>query len=126
MTEQILFDVGDITMHVDPTNKFSDISKLRLLKACGYLPEWLILWGNDDAEDTDIVGFLNKQYAHGGGWQPFRGHMKLDDGTLQYPGDPPMPPLLKLEVKGHTVFQYQHAWVCIVFPDGHHEVAGMD
>lgn len=61
-----------------------------------------------------------------GGWSPFKGFKKLEDGSLLYKGDPPLEPLYEAHLRNEHITVYRHAWVTITQPDGTFEVSRMD
>ena len=70
---------------------------------------------------------LDTGYQHGGGWQPMDGWtFDPTDGSMHYPGDPPMPPLLAAPVRDETLIMYDHDFVAIIQRDGSFEIARMD
>ena len=70
---------------------------------------------------------LNKGYAHGGGWRPFKGfNLDLKSRALKYSGDPAYYPLAYATLRDESIFIYPYAWVAIVQLDGTFEVARMD
>ena len=136
----ITYKEDGVTVTIDPTNKFRDVPSERLIQAVGVLPSWVLSWDFLIRDVKDSVPtwaeYANQVYAHGGGWQPF-GEWELDeDGTLTYdpdaqpedePKDPPLPPLISLEITGGNKFyMYEHAWVCHKKPSGEFEVSRMD
>ena len=76
----------------------------------GYIPQ--IIRADDE---RPVVAQVNDRYAHGGGWNSFKG-FKLTRGemALKYPGDPALKPVAMLKVsEKETVYIYQHAWVLV-------------
>lgn len=73
---------------------------------------------------------LHTSYAHGGGWQPFKG-FKLghdDDGAfhLQYPDDPPMREIARATLREETVVLFEGSWVAVIQNDFQFEVSRVD
>lgn len=105
-------------------------------------PKWLIRSTVKYTNAEDVLGFLpmfldlddprsakeqlDANYAHGGGWQSFKGHKMLPNGDLQYPGDEPTQFVAHTHFRNERVVLYEHGWVAIVQPDGSFEVARMD
>lgn len=87
----------------------------------GYLPQFLSIEDERSAKEQ-----LHDNYAHGGGWFPFKGFKMIEGNALKYPGDPAYHPLAKTTLRDETIFFYPHAWVAIVQKDGSYEVARMD
>lgn len=69
---------------------------------------------------------IDKNYAHGGGWNPQPGFSLRKDCVLQYPGDPPLRPLARSTLRQEKIIFYPHAYVGIFQPDGSWEVARVD
>ena len=69
---------------------------------------------------------FNENYAHGGGWIPFRGFELNDNNSLSYPGDPPLKPLAQCQFRNELIVFYDHAWVAIIHKDRYFEVCRMD
>lgn len=70
---------------------------------------------------------LDKAYQHGGGWQPLAGWRYFPAlQEIKYPGDKPLLPIAKANLREETILIYPHSWVCIVQSDGSFEVARMD
>lgn len=85
----------------------------------GSVPNWLE-FGTGPAKEI-----FQRHYI--GGWHPAALSWAMDeDGTLHYPGDPAMKPLVRIRRDSEEVFQYQHSWVAIRYPDGTFEVDRMD
>ena|ERR1700761_2586873 len=85
----------------------------------GYIPDFLNVLDPRPAKEQFAEKYIS-------GWSPFKGHTKMEDDSLQYPGDPPMKPMWKAKLRDETIIVYQHAWVAIIQPDGSYEVARMD
>ncbi len=86
----------------------------------GFIPT--IIPGDDTAEVEIQAG-----YAHGGGYQPFDGFKQLDDGSILYPMDPPLPVLAEaMNSVGEIIRLHTYAWVSITQPDGTFVVTRMD
>lgn len=88
----------------------------------GYLPGFL-----DAGNPAPAKEQLDRNYRHGGGWNPFKGHkMSKDKLELRYPGDPPMRAIGVTTLRDETIIMYESGWVAIIQPDGSYEVARMD
>lgn len=123
------------TMH---EKNFPGAPRQKLIEAIGVLPVWFTAWAESTpdleqmvptAQRTTWKRFVDHVYAHGGGWQDFNMAWDLaEDGTLTYPEDPPMKPIatIKLEDSGITAHMYEHAFMCVKWPDGVFEVARLD
>jgi hypothetical protein len=93
------------------------------LDMIGIIPEFL---SEDDPRPAREQ--LNDNYAHGGGWQPFKGHTLVpEDGfKLCYPGDPPLRPIAFIRLRRERIVIYPHAWVMILQDDNTFEICRMD
>jgi hypothetical protein len=87
----------------------------------GYIPDFV-----STNNDRPARAQLHEMYSHGGGWRPFNGFTLNDDLTLSYPGDDPVLPLAKMQLRDEQIVVYQHAWVAIIQPDRSFEVCRMD
>jgi hypothetical protein len=68
----------------------------------------------DDADPDPAAKQIDKNYQHGGGWNPMKGFTLDDaDSTLSYPGDPPMRPIAVAKLRDELIFLYPYAFVCI-------------
>lgn len=95
--------------------------------ALGILPLFL-----SEADPRPAATQLHEAYAHGGGWQPFKGFTlgrpEADPLTwaLEYPGDRPMEAVGFARLRDETVVLFEYSWVAIVAADGAWQVARMD
>ena len=80
----------------------------------------------DDEDPAPAREQLDKNYQYGGGWRPFAGFKMLKDGSLKYPGDPPMHVLAMTRLRDEVIALYEHAWVVIRQKDGSFEASRMD
>jgi hypothetical protein len=90
----------------------------------GYIPTFVSAW-----DDRPLIEQLNEGYAHGGGWQPFKGFDVQKHGevyAMQYPGDPPYIERAKIEVNGETLVAFDNSWVLVIDKAGVNHVARMD
>lgn len=94
-----------------------------LINAVGMIPAFL----NED-DPRSAVEQLHYNYAHGGGWRKFDGFLLNGSPypSIQYPGDPALPPLAFATLRNETIIVYPYAWVMVLQPDGSHEIARMD
>lgn len=69
---------------------------------------------------------FNTGYSHGGGWSPFLGHNLTADNSMTYPGDQPMWPIAKAQLRDELILLYPHDWVAIIQPDRSFEVCRMN
>lgn len=94
----------------------------RALDFLGFIPSFVSPDNPESAKDQ-----LDNNYRHGGGWHAMPGwRFNVDSHTITYPGDPPLKPVASAKLRDEAIYVYQHAWVCIVQPDGKFEVARMD
>jgi hypothetical protein len=87
----------------------------------GQLPAWL-----DDEDPAPAREQLDRNYKHGGGWQPFMGFTLQPNDTIAYPFDPSLRPLWRARLRDETILLYPHDWVAIVQPDRTFEICRMD
>lgn len=88
----------------------------------GFLPEF---WSEHNPASAKEQA--NRSYAHGGGWQQFKGfQMAGDFKSIRYPGDPPMPLIAQAKLRNETILLFDCAWVAIVQEDGSYEICRMD
>jgi hypothetical protein len=116
--------VNMIQWKVDPTGHFEDegICVERIVEAMGLIPYFLA----NAADDECAKQTFNREYAHGGGWHEMGGFKMEEDGTIQYPEDPPHRPLAFCQFGKEEVRIYEYGWVSIRQPDGSYEVSRMD
>ena len=93
------------------------------MEYAGFLPMFLDLADPDPAAKQ-----IDKNYQHGGGWNPRQTPKwrHLGDHVIQYPGDPPLKPLLSMVLRDEEVIVYQYGIVGIFQLDGSFEVARCD
>ena len=122
----------NFNVYIDPTNHWPDVGSKRIADACGVLVQWAAAWLTMRETTTDTTTtwqeFVDQVYAHGGGWSTFSDKWRMDaEGTMRYPDDPPLHPLMVMESKDgkHKIRMYEHAIVSYENPDVF-EVARMD
>lgn len=86
----------------------------------GLLPEFL-----SEADPRPAREQFNEGYRHGGGWRPMSGFRRVG-GTLLYPGDPPLRPLARTQLRDELIVLHEYEIVCVVQPDGTFEACRMD
>jgi len=69
---------------------------------------------------------IDKNYGHGGGWNPQNGFRMTASRSLLYPGDPPMVALAVAQLREEKIYVYDYGYVAILQPDGLYEVARVD
>jgi hypothetical protein len=103
-----------------PNDMYPDI-----IGMIGYLPHFL-----SENDPRPAKEQLDANYQHGGGWRPLAGWKLVkwtDTGpVIQYPGDPAIAPIAKIELRDEAIWIYPHAQVMIAQPNGDFEVARMD
>jgi len=87
----------------------------------GYVPDFL-----NDQDPRPAKEQIDANYGHGGGWNSFPGFTMLPNGSLSYPGDPPIPVLAETKLRDETIRFYEHAWLAIIQPDGSYEISRVD
>jgi hypothetical protein len=102
------------------------IASGRLYSDVGVLPQIFL-----ESDPRTAQEQANERYAHGGGWNSFKG-FTLGGGdaagySLLYPEDPPMPELARASFHNQTLVLFAHAWVGIIDSDNNLiDVARMD
>lgn len=83
-----------------------------------------------DRDPDGAIAQIHKNYAHGGGWDDFKGFKlyRKDNGLaeLHYPGDPPMELWARVWIRDEEVMIFDCAWVAVVHPDGFFRVSRVD
>ena len=102
------YDNGRLEVNLDPAGQFTNASPEAIFEGCGFSPEWFAIESNNP--DISAVEVIEKYYAHGGGWVPFgQGKWEFkDDGTLQYPEDPSLPPYITFRHNDEQVTIYAY------------------
>lgn len=114
-------EISKFSLIVDPLDMYeAPISKL--LEGCGYALNWVL----DLPAGQPIIPHLDKSYRHGGGWYDFTGFTVNPDGSLSYPGDPDLYPLVEVQHGQETFRMYPHAWVAVTQADGKTRICRMD
>ena len=85
----------------------------------GYIPSFLRETDPRSAREQIASGYI-------GGWEPFPGFRMLENGNLDYPGDPPTRLLAETNLRGEIIRFYNYAWLAVIQPDGSFEVARLD
>ncbi len=113
-----------ITM--DPLNKFPGAEHNWLLKACGFLPQW-IMEAEGMSYEEEYVTMKDRLLAN---YVYFMGELTggelHSDGSYSYPEDPTLFALVKFEFNGEKCFIFEHAIVGIINQDGSTWVTRMD
>jgi hypothetical protein len=100
---------------------------------------WMILDPSYEPDDLGFIpGFLDADdprpakeqidsaYQHGGGWQSRKDFKINEDGSLSYPGDPPLHPIAMAGIRDELVVVYPHSWVVIMQNNDTFDVARID
>ena len=87
----------------------------------GFLPGLI-----DENDPRGVREQIDAKYGYGGGWRPMPGLTLRPDGSLKYPGDPPIKPIAMSQLREEVVLFYPHDWLCVVQPDGSFEVSRVD
>lgn len=95
---------------IDPNKKYKQADPDALRDAMGILPLWV-----DDQDPRPAKEQFEEKYQFG--CFPMTGGTVDEEGTFWYPGDPPMPPIGKIERSQETVYFYQYAIVATVQKD---------
>lgn len=85
----------------------------------GFIPSFL-----DVNDPRDARSQIDAKYLSG--WNSFKGHKMLPDGSIKYPGDPPLPVLCEIHFRDEILLCYDYAWVAIKGSDGTFDIARLD
>jgi hypothetical protein len=91
------------------------------LEYAGILPAFF-----SHADPSPAREQIDANYRHGGGWHAIDRFKHLGDYKIQYPGDPPLKPLVTIRLRDEVVMIYAYSMVGIFQPDGSFEVARID
>lgn len=88
-------------------------------RAAGLVPEFV-----SARSYLPVVEQMHRGYAHGGGWNEFKG-FKLarfdpehpEETRIYYPGDPPYKVIAWASIRGVYIMLFDHSW-CVVTTDG--------
>lgn len=83
------------------------------LEAAGFIPMML-----DTENPKSAAEQLHDGYAHGGGWRPFKGFTREQNGTrnqwrLRYVGDQPMYSITAVQMRDEVIVVYEGSWVTV-------------
>ena len=109
-----------IAIHIDPLREYTDVSKTKLLEACGFLPAWVT---SQVHLHLTLQEALDAQYCCGlfemdGSVSP--------EGLFTYPGDPDLHPFIKINRGEETFYQYRNAIGAIINEKGKTYITRMD
>ncbi len=69
---------------------------------------------------------FDQNYRHGGGWSPMPGFERREGHVLKYPGDPPLQPLARTQLRSELIVFYEPEIVAIFQQDGSFEACRMN
>jgi len=110
-----------IKITIDPLSKYNHLSQEEIFDTLGALPHWAI---NPDYLDVPLKEALDKQYNFG--LYESSGQTITKEGIYQYPEDPDLYPLIKIQRKDEIFYQYRYAIIAIVQKDGSWFASRMD
>jgi hypothetical protein len=90
----------------------------------GLLPEFL--HANDPRPAREQ---LHENYAHGGGYHPFKGFTLSEDSegyVISYPGDPDYREVARVQLREETIVIFPFSWAAVIQPSGDFVIARMD
>lgn len=102
------FIFQDITMTIDPLQKYPQALVSDLLNLAGFLHNWITLKEPEQSMKNSLMA--NYPYYMG----EIEGGKLLDDGTYTYPEDEPLYPALKYETSKEICYIYRHAIVACI------------
>ena len=83
-----------------------------------------------DAQESQIIPFLDASYKHGGGWHDFQGFTlrgwDSQSPTLHYPGDPPTEAVCYWKAGNARIILFDHAWVAVAKSNEDFRICRMD
>ena len=103
----------NIQLTFDPTKYWSGLSKNEIIRTCWSLPLWA---ANPFLLSTPLQQAFEAQYPFP--MPPIENGTITSTGIFQYPGDPDLYPLIKLERGPETLYIYKYAIIAIVKADG--------
>ena len=104
----------ELRSELDPTKSFTNAPTERLVQAMGILPNWVADGLEAGCADIEALTEALAGYYGFGELHDLKGGEIAENGTYQYPEDPPMPPLAKIESADLSIYFYQHAKLSIV------------
>ena len=104
----------ELRSELDPTKSFTNAPIERLVQAMGILPNWVAEALEAGCADIEaLTASLADSYGFGE-LHNLKGGEVAKDGTYQYPQDPPLRPLAKIETADLAIYFYPHAMLSIV------------
>lgn len=93
----------------DPLNSYSHMSPQEIFETCGILPHWVAQW--EASGLPDLPNYMQKCYGYE--TSHLEGATITPEGMFQFPGDPDLPPMIRIDLEGTTYFQYPYALLAI-------------
>jgi len=98
-----------LQVHIDPLDRHHGMTADQIRESLGVIPVWIAQDGGTPDLYHNVLG------AYGYGERPSQGFTMRLDGTLEYPDDPPMYPLAKMEPGNDwVVYQYHYGFVAFI------------
>lgn len=114
-----------LRINIDPTGHHVALGAKRIpmIEACGIVTTWVL-----DSPDLmePLKQVLEAAYGFGPLWESKKASV-TGEGVMQYPGDPDMYPLIRMERQDEVFYMYESAMIAIVNKDsGESFVSRMD
>ena len=100
-------------IEINPTGK-NEVNPLYLPDLLGFIPSWL---DNPVLRGESAKEALEKQYIYGSMYENEESTVS-SDGTMSYPGDPDLYPLVKTYRGEEVIYIYHYGLVSIVSKSG--------
>lgn len=97
------------------------LDKRAVMDHLGLIPSFL-----SETDPRPAAEQINTNYGFAGGWNPQPKFKLLNDGSLEYPGDPVLHPLFESRLRDEHIFVYEYGYTAIVQKDGSFEVCRLD
>ena len=113
-----------IKIIIDPTGHFAQrgFSHESVYAQSMTIIGWVL---NPRYENESLLATVKEQYRFG--FTPFEGFTVGAVGTMYYPGDPELYPLLSIQKNGDDLLWfYEHDWITITNPEGGYTTARVD
>lgn len=101
---------------VDPLKDYTKVNPLRLIEACGIIPQFVNYAADTGAEDAQaFMDLMSEAYGFGlSGNMLDHGGAVSPEGKYTYPEDAPLYPLVEWRTpEGITVWVYEYAIVAV-------------
>ena len=111
MAKEIITLSPTATITIDPLDQYQDVPASDLLEGAGLLHDWILEAIAFSTPIKENLLFHYKPYFLG----EMNGCTVTENGTLSYPGDPDLFPILKYTAPGtsEVLFIYKHGIVAI-------------